>query len=81
MEISLLGEGTIGIKIDLYLIKKKVEIDLYFIFKAFEFSFYIQFRFKIELEIKIIEKSFYIINKKLFGFCYEKHKIKTYALS
>ena len=77
---GVLGSGKIGIKLDLYLTKGELKTDLYFEFNAFELSFYVLFKFRIELKIKTIKFSFYIINKKLPGISKTKHKEKTYKL-
>ena len=77
---GILGEGKIGINMDIYLKKKKIDIDLYFEFTPFQLSIYILFKFKIDLKIIRFEFEFYLANKTLFQLYILMHNKKAYAL-
>ena len=78
---GLLGSGTIGIKLSLFVCEPKFEINLYMEFKSMEFTFYILFKVKFDLGILSFSFRFYLMNEKLFdGFGYKKTKKLSYKL-
>ena len=62
---GILGSGTIGLKLSIFINKPIYEIELYYKFKACIFSFYILFKIKINYGILNFSFKFYIWNKIL----------------
>ena len=78
---GILGSGTVGMKIELFLTNPKIKINLYMEFKALEFTFFILFRVKVDLVITKFDFQFYILNERLFdGFGYRKNTEIVYEL-
>ena len=62
---GILGSGTIGAKLSIFINKPIYEIELYYEFKACIFSFYVLFKVKITIVIINFSFKFYLLNKIL----------------
>jgi hypothetical protein len=78
---GILGSGTVGMRIELFLTKLTIKINLSMEFKALEFGFFILLTIKIDLKFVKLNIQLYIINKSLFdGFGYSKTTEIVYEL-
>ena len=78
---GILGSGTVGMKIELFLSYPTIKVNLSMEFKALEFTFFILLTVKIDLKFVKLNFQFYIIYKSLFdGFGYSKSMEIVYEL-
>ena len=78
---GILGSGSAGMKIELFLFNPRIKVNLYMELKALDFTFFILLRVKVKLLFTKFDFQYYIMNERLLdGFGYSKSMEIVYEL-
>ena len=77
---GILGSGTVGMKLSLFVNESKIQIELFEEFKKCNYYFYILFKVKVNMGFIKFSFSFYLMKVKLYRTKYSKTTKKIYEL-